>query len=487
MIDEKRNAMRKYLRMLNISKEEMPLVGVLLVIFTALHVLVVRRFWDAFSPLGKDYWWLFVGKFDISGFDPITYSVLSHWDTRYQVYRHPLLAFFAWPLSQLNQWMMSLFGMNPVQIVVAVALLACLVYSAVFLFRIFREVVGLSVFDSTLLSLLTFSFAYILLAYICPDHFAVSMMVLVLTLYAAGRKMQSGGRFRAWQTIVLFLVTAGITLSNGLKTYIAVLFTNRRRFFRPLHLLFAVVVPAAAIWYFAEWEFRQYVAPRYQHRKELKAMRTANAERKAYRAFCDTTSIADSVRRRAVFDSVKAVREKERREKEARKPVFAHAGKPMGNGTFTQWTDISTPRWASAVENLFGESIQLHRQHLLEDTLRKRPVIVRYDWWLNYAVEAVVAILFLVGIWCGRKSRFMWLCLAFVLPDIVIHFGLGFGLNEVYIMSCHWLFAVPIALGFAFRAASGRLLVSLRAVTALLAAWLFSYNLWLTVGFLLST
>ena len=81
----------------------------------------------------------------------------------------------------------------------------------------------------------------------------------------------------------------------------------------------------------------------------------------------------------------------------------------------------------------------------------------------------------------------MWLCLAFVLPDIVIHFGLGFGLNEVYIMSCHWLFAVPIALGFAFRAASGRLLVSLRAVTALLAAWLFSYNLWLTVGFLLST
>ena len=124
---------------------------------------------------------------------------------------------------------------------------------------------------------------------------------------------------------------------------------------------------------------------------------------------------------------------------------------------------------------------------MLEDTLRKRPVIVRYDWWLNYAVEAVVAILFLVGIWCGRKSRFMWLCLAFVLPDIVIHFGLGFGLNEVYIMSCHWLFAVPIALGFAFRAASGRLLVSLRAVTALLAAWLFSYNLWLTVGFLLST
>ncbi|MBR3400326.1 MAG: GtrA family protein, partial [Prevotella sp.] len=171
--------------MLKIKREEMPLVGILLVIFTALHVLVVRRFWEAFSPLGKDYWWLYVGKFDISGFDPITYSVLSQWDTRYQVYRHPLLAFFAWPFSQLNQMFMDTLGMNPVQIVVAVILLACLVYSAVFLFRIFREHIGLGRFDSTLLALLTFSFAYIMLAYICPDHFAVSMMVLVVTLYAA--------------------------------------------------------------------------------------------------------------------------------------------------------------------------------------------------------------------------------------------------------------------------------------------------------------
>ena len=185
----------------------MPLVGILLVIFTALHVLVVRRFWEAFSPLGKDYWWLYVGKFDISGFDPITYSVLSQWDTRYQVYRHPLLAFFAWPFSQLNQMFMDTLGMNPVQIVVAVILLACLVYSAVFLFRIFREHIGLGRFDSTLLALLTFSFAYIMLAYICPDHFAVSMMVLVVTLYAAGKKMKEGTRFKVWQTLILFLVT----------------------------------------------------------------------------------------------------------------------------------------------------------------------------------------------------------------------------------------------------------------------------------------
>ena len=77
--------MKKYLRMLKIKKEEMPLVGILVLLFTTLNTLVVRRFWSQFSPLNKEYWDLFIQKFDISGFDPITYSVLSNRYTRYQV------------------------------------------------------------------------------------------------------------------------------------------------------------------------------------------------------------------------------------------------------------------------------------------------------------------------------------------------------------------------------------------------------------------
>ena len=478
--------MKKYLRMLKIKKEEMPLVGILLVIFTALHILVVRRFWEAFSPLGKEYWWLYVGKFDISGFDPITYSVLSQWDARYQVYRHPLLAFFAWIPSQLNQWLMGTLGMNPVQIIVAVILLACLVYGAVFLFRIFREHIGLGKFDSTLLALLTFSFAYILLSYICPDHFAVSMTVLIVTLYAAGKKMKEGTRFKIWQTVILFLVTAGITLSNGIKTFIAALFTNKRRFFHPVYLLLAVIVPSVAIWFFARWEYKTYVFPREQKRNQIKAIRTANADRKAYRRFCDTTAIADTAKRRAVFDSIQAVKAKKRKAEEAKKPVFAHQGKPIAKGEFTSWTDITTSRWDTMLENLLGESIQLHQQHLLEDTLRKRPVIVRYDHFYNYVVEALLVLLFVIGIWCGRRSRFLWLCLAFILPDIGIHLVLGFGINEVYIMSAHWLFVLPIALSFAFRELKTKWLVTLRAVTAALMLYLFIYNLWLTTIFLVN-
>ncbi len=31
---------------------------------------------------------------------------------------------------------------------------------------------------------------------------------------------------------------------------------------------------------------------------------------------------------------------------------------------------------------------------------------------------------------------------------MMLHIGLGFGLNEVYIMAGHWIYAIPIAIGF---------------------------------------
>ena len=39
---------------------------------------------------------------------------------------------------------------------------------------------------------------------------------------------------------------------------------------------------------------------------------------------------------------------------------------------------------------------------------------------------------FLVGVWCGRRSRYLWLVLAWFVSDMVIHVGFGFALNEVY-------------------------------------------------------
>ena len=49
-------------------------------------------------------------------------------------------------------------------------------------------------------------------------------------------------------------------------------------------------------------------------------------------------------------------------------------GEPMGETGFLNWTDVSTSRWDVAVENLFGESLQLHRDHLLGDIATHRVI-----------------------------------------------------------------------------------------------------------------
>ena len=151
-----------------------------------------------------------------------------------------------------------------------------------------------------------------------------------------------------------------------------------------------------------------------------------------------------------------------------------------------RWTDITTSRWDTTVENLFGESLQLHEQHLLGDVFRRRPIIVRYDHWWNYAAEAVAVLLFFIGIWCGRRSRFLWLTLSFLAVDMALHMGLGFGINEIYIMSPHYLFALPIAMGYLLLTKHRWLRLTGRVLILLLTVYLWVHNGYLLTQYMLT-
>lgn len=478
--------MKKLLRMFKVRREEWLAAAFTLVMLVCLHVLLTARYYDLFAHSWLNHWSLFIKNFAVSGFDPITYSAVTHWDTSYNVYRHPLLAFMVWPMSVLNGWLINLTGLNLVQFIVAVPLLLCSFYTFIFMFRIFRDIIRLRPFDSALLSTMTFSMAYVMVSAVVPDHFGVSMFLLVFTIYVSGLKMQAGTQFKIWQTVILFFATAGITLSNGVKTYIYSLFTNGRKFFRPKYFLFAVLLPAALIWGFARWEYRTFVLPKEKARHELRTMKSDQLRQRLFKAFSDTTSLKDSAEIRKAFDRYLKGRIRAKYIRDHKQPWNRHTGKPMGKGEFSRWTDISTPRMASAVENLFGESIQLHPDYLLGDTLRGRPVLVRYRWAANYVVEGLLVLLFAAGIWYGRRSRFLWMALSGFAFDLILHFGLGFGINEVYIMGAHWLFVMPIAMGFLVKAfENNRLATWLRGLLTVLTAWLLGYNLTLFIGYLL--
>ena len=471
--------MKKIFDIFRIRREERWLALVVLVALLALNALVLCKYYDLFTPITRWYWPLFIRNFHISGFDPITYSVVSDWLAGYNVYRHPLLAFYMYVPYLINQALMQLTGINCAIFIVAAIQVSCAFYSMVFIYRIFREVIEVRRVDATVLTLFFFSFAYVMVSAIVPDHFIISMLLLLIALYISGRRMKSGCSFKTWQTVLYFVLTAGTSLNNGLKIFLAALFVNRRRFFRLRFLLLGVILPSALIWGTARVTYAKLVWPREMAQKKAKEEKKAREAKKAEEA-----KMAEVAKKSEVAaDTVKKPTAVQHKTPAKAKRV--RQGRPIGNGEFLRWTDITTSRMQSVVENLFGESIQLHQKHLLEDEFRQRPMIVHYSSWLNYVVEALVVLLFIVGMWCGRHSRFFWLCLSWFGLDMLLHVGMGFGLNEVYIMSAHWIFIIPIAVGFALLHLPKRFVAPVRYGVGLLTLYLWVYNVALIVKYLL--
>ena len=351
---------------------------------------------------------------------------------------------------------------------------------------------GLTLFDTRLLSLFFFSLAYVMLSAIAPDHFILSLFALLLTLLVSANHQQRHAAMPMWKALCLFVLTAGISLNNGLKVFVAALFTNGRRFFRPRFLFFAVLLPSALIWAFARFEYKRFVWPdevkRHQARDKRKAAAKKKAEEEARkRQLAWEEAVNDAKKKNPHNPKLPPRPTNTTAKKSPNNGAAAKMGKPMMQGEFMRWTDISTSRLQSSIENLFGESIQLHRDHLLEDMYKRRPVIVHYRWAINYVAEGLLVLLFVVGLWVGRRNKLLLIALAFAAMDWALHVGLGFGLNEVYIMTAHWAYVLPLGLAALLLTATGRRRTLLRIAIGSLTLWLYAWNLYSTIDYLLNS
>lgn len=490
--------MKKIFDIFKIKKEERWLALGIFLALAILNGVVIARYAGTFTLVTDDYYKNFIRHFCVSGFDPLTYWVLSDWNAAYNVYRHPLLAFYMYIPYLINMGLMKLTGYNCALFIAVIIQMFCGFYATLFLQRIFREVLELDKAASSILTLLFFSFGYVMVTCIVPDHFVISMLLLILALYVSGRRIKHNHPLKIWQTVVYFVLTAGTSLNNGLKIFFSALFVNRKRFFCPKYLLLAVILPAALLWGFCRWEYRTFVWPVEMARKEMKAKKAAEKkarqERMAQLKQIKDSLTKDSIQRglkiitpeeiaqKAKNDSIQKVKQLARNE--ARKKRGPKQGAPIMKGEFMNWTDATSSRTLSIVENLMGESIQLHQDYVLQDELRHRPMFVNYRYAFNYIVEALIIILFLAGIWAGRKSRYLWLVMSYFGLDMLLHIGLGFGLNEVYIMSGHWIYALPIAIGFLLKETRHqRYSLCLKSLLLTIGLFLLIYNGILIIGY----
>lgn len=436
---------------LRIRKDEALPSLVVVVVLSALNALVVwgMNFSRYTRVVKVAFWSIFHKGFELSGFDQSTYMVISCWRPSYTHYRHPLFHTMLYPFYLLDLWLMDVTGMNCAIFITAILNVVLYLYSFIFMLRILREVVGVDKKDAWLLTALFFSFAYVMLSAMAPDHFGYTLCLLLIALYLVGKGIRDGRMMKTWHTALLFLLATGVTTTNCVKIALAQLFTNGRRLFRLPNLLIAYILPAV------------FILAVYCYQED-----TVYAKEKRY---------AENIEmKKRAKDSVYAQKALEK--EEASKAI---KNRQLGSSKYMQWTDKELSRWRTLTENFFGESIQLHEDHLLEDVNKKRPVFVEYKHWYNYAVEVLIVVLFVAGIVFGCRQRFMGLMMSWLGFDVLLHFVLGFAITEVYIMAAHWIFAIPLSVAYIFKNINKKhrsVMLSLRLTVLLVTAYLWIYN-----------
>lgn len=435
-----------------LRKEERPVAIVALIVFAALNALLIANHWQSFTRGAHvGFWSVFYNHLNMSGYDIFSLIFISCMRLHWNALRHPLFVALLLPLFWLNHQIMPPTEFNAAVLLMGALLVAADVWGAVLMHRLLRDVVEVNRMDAAFLTAMFYGFAHVMIATMVPDHFALSLPLLLLTLLIAGRQLKEGKPMKLWQSAMLFFLTAGMTLTNGVKVALAAWFVNGRKVFSWRSIL-SFVVPTLLLGAVYLWQKEAIIAPQERNIKRIEA---AVAKK-------DPARIAKL--------------------KEHDDFVKQQNGEALTKSVpLLEWSDMTTSRWQSAVDNLFGESLQLHRDYLLEDVQQTRPVFVGYRSAVNYIVEALVVLLLVAGTWIARREKFFLMVLSWFAFDMIMHMGFGFGLNEVYIMTAHWAFIIPIAAGYILRRKNS---MAARVLVAALTLWLWAYNAVIVIGYL---
>lgn len=441
-----------------VKKEERWLVFIMLAVFLTFNILLITSHYHVYTMGAHGgFWSIFTKNFRMSGYDNWSWITISGMRIHFITSRHPLYLTFLYPLYLLNHWLIEVFGHNFAVYFMAAIIVLSAFYAAVFAYRIFREVMELRRFDSTLLTVLLFSFGHILIPSLVPDHFIVSMMFLLMALYICGKKMKKGELLTAWQSLLLTFFTAGMATSNGAKIFLAGLFTNRKKFFTWKYISIGVILPCLLLIGIQQSQYYLLEVPQKAVINNIEKVKRQK----------DPKGVEEFYKKRNAWQKT-------------------HLGQTMSKESMLDWLDTSTPRTRTLVENFFGESIQLHQRYLLKDVAWDRPVFVTYNWITNYVIEAIMVVLFVLGIIFGYRKRFFQMLLAWFACDITLHLILGFGITEVYIMASGWAFIIPIGYGYLIKGLSHRYRQMLRGLLLVITIFLWAYNGGLTVNYLLN-
>ena len=455
-------SLRNPFRIFAIRKDERWLAFVSVCILALMNAMLIYNHWPKFllargGRIGG--WSLFNNQLHFSGYDPYAYMTLTKFSVYYNLERHPVLTLFLYPFSVLNHWIMVTWDVNASMFIMAVLVVIASLYAVIFMYRTQHELMGMKRSDSIWLTALLFSFASVMTSAMSPDHFIFSFSILVFTVYVFGRYIRQGKAIAWYKGAILYYVTTGITLTNGVKTLLGALFVDKREAFSLKNLLLGFLLPSALL-LGTYWAQDKTIVAERDHNAEVMQQKLAVKDPAKFRQ--------DSIRKINNAAAMTKIN-----------------GKSISDKPFLRWINADASRVNGVVDGLFGESIQLHREYLLGDVFLGRPTEVTYSSWVNYAIEAAIVMLFFGGIFCGRNDRLLQMLLSWFAIDLMIHVVLGFGLNEVSINGGHWMFIIPVALACLQKKLQGRQAEYTRYLIRILTVYFWGYNAYLIAWYML--
>ncbi len=419
-----------------------------LLVMAVLNIIMLQYNYESWTNPKVGFWSAFYNRFELSGFDSFTYITISKWRPLYALPRHPLLAAMMWPLAEINGWLMDSCDMNCTIFIVAVVWTLLGLASWMLMYRIVRRIMNMSLSQSMLLTAWFFSFSHIMLVTFTPDHMSISLPLLLLTVYLAGKAIKRRQAMPLWQSLLLLFVSTGVTTTNMVKVGLADLFTQwgKRPFLSLITHFMAYLVPLIVI--VALFYYQQETTQREETQSNNEMMMKKAKRDSVFAKQWEKDKIGlREVRKKQLVDI----------------PVVTN-------------TEYYIDRIPSLVENIFGEGFILHEDYALKDANKSRPALVRYNHWWYYGCEAITVLLFVAGVWCGRRQRLMWMTMAIFLFDMLLHVGLNFASADAYIMTAHWAFVIPIAVAYLLKATSGKPLLNTTVLCTLLFLTVFMWG-----------
>lgn len=325
---------------------------------------------------------------------------------------HLLKTLFLLPFSALGHGQAGLFGL-----LLGTSLLTA--GSVTLVFRYLRRIAGLPTGRALLPALCCAAFFTTAVLSFTPETYPFSLAALTFALLFLSEEWKKLGHVRGRSVFLLTFLCGGITLTNAAKPLLALLLNrmpDRRAALRSL-LKTALPFAACVVLLFAAYTAKiKLLAPE------------------------EPSPVENTLGLKAYFD-------------------FDNARFPKLVGTdFWGNTLLATPL----------EPQTVGRETVLRPTSYESP-------WQTALVGLIFA-LCAASAWQNRRNKYVQMLLLFLSVDFFAHIVLRYGIEEAVIFGGHWLFAVPVLLGWAYRGLPRRLRSVLDGFLLLALAALLLHN-----------